>query len=292
MNIRDLKYVVELAKHQNFARASESSNVSQPALSMQIKKLEDELGVKIFERDKKNFLITKIGKEIIKQAELTILASEELKRIAKNAKNPQHIEVRIGAFPTLASYFFAKIIKKIRQKFPNLTIFLYEEKSEVLISKLRNGEIDLIFLASATELDFADCKKIFSEQFFLATPLKHPLTKRNKITQKDLKNLEIMLLAEGHCLRDQALEICSTIGSKTKTDFSATSLETLKLMVETNNAITLIPEIAIKKTDKIHYHKISDDLTRTVNCYWRKSAININLCLEIAGLASDEVSKI
>jgi len=147
MNIRDLKYLISLSKHQNFAKSALESNVSQPALSMQIKKLEDELGIKIFERDKQNFLITKTGEKIIEKAKQIILLSEEIKKIAKNAHDPFANEIHIGAFPTLASYFFPKIINKINRKFKDLKIFLVEEKSEILIKKLQDGEIDIAFLA-------------------------------------------------------------------------------------------------------------------------------------------------
>ena len=147
MNLRDLKYIVEVARERNFARASAKVFVSQPALSMQIKKLEETLGVEIFERDKQNFLITPVGAEIIKKAEIILQESEEIKMIAKNSKDPHKGEIRIGAFPTVASYFLPNFVKNIHKKFPHLKIFLIEAKSNELITKLKSGEIDFCLLA-------------------------------------------------------------------------------------------------------------------------------------------------
>jgi LysR family hydrogen peroxide-inducible transcriptional activator len=287
MNIRDLKYLISLSKHQNFAKSALESNVSQPALSMQIKKLEDELGIKIFERDKQNFLITKTGEKIIEKAKQIILLSEEIKKIAKNAHDPFANEIHIGAFPTLASYFFPKIINKINRKFKDLKIFLVEEKSEILIKKLQDGEIDIAFLAMPSKAEFANHEKIFSENFLLATPLDHPLAKKKKIHYKDMIGLELMLLIEGHCLHDQALQACNLIGAIPKTDFKASSLETLRQMVIMGTGITLIPEIAVNKNDKIAYLPIIDAPKRTIGCYFRKSAVDIKLIKEIIKLSKE-----
>ena len=189
MNIRDLKYLIAVAKEQHFARAAEKSFVSQPTLSMQIKKLEDELGVQIFERSQKNFLITKVGAEIIKKAEIILREAEEIKNIAKNSLDPMSGELRIGAFPTLAAYFFPKIIKKISKEFRKLKLLLVEEKTETLLGKLKSGEIDAAFIAMPCQDDGLENKKIFSEEFLLAVSQKHQLAKKKNIQTKDLKGL-------------------------------------------------------------------------------------------------------
>lgn len=284
MNLRDLKYLTSVAKEQHFARAAEKSFVSQPTLSMQIKKLEDELGVKIFERAQKKFLITKIGEEIIKKAELILREVEEIKNIAKNSKDPFSGEVRIGAFPTLASYFFPKIVGKISKKFPQLKLLLVEEKTETLLEKLKNGEIDAAFIVMPCDDFGLDHKKIFEEEFLLAVPQNHELAKRKKIDKKDLKQKELMLLEDGHCLRAQALEACSMLGAFENQDFRASSLETLRQMVSIGAGITFIPEIAVKKEDKISYLKIINPPQRKIGLYWRKSSPRKNLFLEISKL--------
>jgi LysR family hydrogen peroxide-inducible transcriptional activator len=285
MNLRDLKYIVEVAREKNFARASEKVFVSQPALSMQIKKLEDSLGVNIFERDKQNFLITPAGIEIIKRAEIILQESEEIKSIAKNFNDPFAGEIKIGAFPTVATYFLPNFVRNIHKKFPKLKIFLVEEKSDVLREKLLSGLIDATLLAMPIHDDSLIGEKIFSEKFLLATPKGHALAKKTKIQIKDLKNQELMLLEDGHCMRDQALEICSSVRAYENTDFQATSLETLRQMVANGNGITLIPEIAVRNDDKIAYTKIFNAPFRTVGLYYRKSSVRKSLIKEIIKLA-------
>lgn len=284
MNLRDLKYIVEVAREKNFARASQKVFVSQPALSMQIKKLEDNLGVNIFERDKQNFLVTPVGAEIIKKAEIILRESEEIKNIAKNSKDPNRGEIKIGAFPTVASYFLPNFVKNIRKKFPQLKTYLLEAKSDELIEKLKSGEIDCALLAMPINNENLIGEKIFSEKFVLATYKGHPLAKKNKIQIKELKNQELMLLEDGHCLRDQALEICSAVRAYENTDFKATSLETLRQMVANGTGITLMPEIAIRSDDKISYVKIFNAPFRTIGIYYRKSSVRKNLIKEIIKL--------
>jgi LysR family hydrogen peroxide-inducible transcriptional activator len=285
MNLRDLKYIVEVAREKNFARASAKVFVSQPALSMQIKKLEETLGVEIFERDKQNFLITPVGAEIIKKAEIILQESEEIRMIAKNSKDPHKGEIRIGAFPTVASYFLPNFIKNIHKKFPHLKIFLIEAKSDELITKLKSGELDLCLLAMPIADDNLIGEKIFSEKFLLATPKGHPFSKKSKIQIKELKKQELMLLEDGHCMRDQALEICSMVKAFENQDFRATSLETLRQMVANGTGITLMPEIAVRTDDKIAYVKIFNAPFRTIGIYYRKSSVQKNLIKEIIKLA-------
>ena len=285
MNLRDLKYIVEVAREKNFARASAKVFVSQPALSMQIKKLEETLGVEIFERDKQNFLITPVGAEIIKKAEIILQESEEIKMIAKNSKDPHKGEIRIGAFPTVASYFLPNFVKNIHKKFPHLKIFLIEAKSDELITKLKNGELDFCLLAMPIADENLIGEKIFSEKFLLATPKGHQFSKKSKIQIKELKNQELMLLEDGHCLRDQALEICSIVRAYENQDFRATSLETLRQMVANGTGITLIPEIAVRSDDKISYVKIFNAPFRTIGIHYRKSSVQKNLIKEIIKLA-------
>ena len=285
MNLRDLKYIVEVAREKNFARASAKVFVSQPALSMQIKKLEETLGVEIFERDKQNFLITPVGAEIIKKAEIILQESEEIKMIAKNSKDPHKGEIRIGAFPTVASYFLPNFVKNIHKKFPHLKIFLIEAKSDELITKLKSGELDFCLLAMPVKDDNLIGEKIFSEKFLLATPKGHPFSKKSKIQIKELRKQELMLLDDGHCLRDQALEICSMVRAYENQDFRATSLETLRQMVANGTGITLIPEIAVRNDDKISYIKIFNAPFRTIGIHYRKSSVQKNLIKEIIKLA-------
>lgn len=284
MNLRDLKYIVEVAKERNFSNAAKKVFVSQPTLTMQIQKLEDELGVKIFERQNKNFLITEVGELIIKTAQEILDKEKELKELAKEFKDPFSGELRIGAFPTLASYYFPKITKKILQEFPKLKLLLVEEKTDELIKKLKNGEIDCAFLAMPVLEENLNHVEIFEEEFLLAVSKNNPLAKQTKsVSTIDLKNESLMLLEDGHCLRNQALEACSLLGNFTeKQDFKASSLETLRQMVAMNYGVTLMPEIAINKSDGISYLELSTKPTRKIALYYRKSSVKTKLFTEIA----------
>ncbi len=287
MNIRDLKYIVAVAKERHFAKAANASAVSQPALSMQIKKLEDELGVKIFERSQKNFIITKVGAEIIKKSEIILRTTDEIKNIAKNSQNPFAGEIKIGAFPTLASYFFPQNIKKISKKFSQLKLLLIEEKTDILIKKLQNDEIDCALLAMPVLADSFDVKKIFEEEFLLAVPINHKLAKKKKVRKEDLKGESLMLLEEGHCLRNQALEACSMLGAFEQQDFKATSLETLRQMIIAGSGITLMPEIAAQKDSRIAYIRIENAPRRTIGLFWRKNSARKELMRELSKILSN-----
>lgn len=284
MNIRDLQYIASVARNRSFAKAASQSFVSQPALSMQIKKLEDELGIKIFERTKKNFLITAIGEEILNRAEIILREVEEIKTIARNSNDPLAGEIKIGAFPTFASYFLPEFISRLHRNFPKLKIFLVEEKTDKLIKKLQNGELDCAFLANATSGENIS-KKIFSEKFLLAVPKNHELIKKQKITINDLRGFEIMLLEDGHCLREQAVEVCNLIGAVETKNFRASSLETLRNMVASGNGITFIPEIAVKKNDKIIYLNIKNAPERSIYLHWRKSSTKEELLQKVLQVA-------
>ncbi len=282
MNIRDLKYIVAVAKEGHFAKAANQVFVSQPTLSMQIKKLEEELGITIFERSKKNFLVTKAGAEIIKKAEIILREAEEIKNIAKNSRDQYVGDFVIGAFPTLAPYFLPQITAKINKKFPKLKLFLVEEKTEKLISELKSGRIDAALLAMPIIDEDFDSIQIFEEDFLLAVSKKHELAQKKEVKLRDLKEKELMLLEDGHCLRDQALEICSMAGALAQQSFKATSLETLRQMVAVGSGITLIPEIAAKKDNKISYIKINHAPKRRIGLFFRKTSVRKELIREMA----------
>ncbi|MBU6339534.1 MAG: LysR family transcriptional regulator [Rickettsiales bacterium] len=281
MNLRDLKYIIAVDSEKHFAKAADKCFVSQPALSMQIKKLEEELGVEIFERGNE-VLTTEVGKKIIAKAHHILQETKMMKEIAENYKNPYAGELRIGAFPTLSPYLFPQIAHKISKKFSQLKLLLIEEKTAELIRQLKAGEIDAAFIAMPIlENDFM-AEKIFEEQFLLAVPKNHQLAKKKKVSKDDLKGKSLMLLEEGHCLRNQVLEACSTLGAFEKEDFRATSLETLRQMVIAGVGITLMPKIAIgKKDNNISYVEIVNAPKRSIGLYSRKGFVKKDLLSKI-----------
>ncbi len=289
MNLRDLKYIVEVDAEKHFAKAAQKCFVSQPALSMQIKKLEDEIGVQIFERGNNDILTTEVGKKIIQKAQKILFEASEMKKIAENFKDPFAGEFRIGAFPTLSPYLFPKITQKISKKFLKLKLLLIEEKTDELIKKLQNGELDASFIAMPILGNDFESEKIFEEPFLLAVPKNHELSKKKKITKADLHGKSLMLLEEGHCLRNQALEACSTLEAFEKEDFRATSLETLRQMVIAGVGITLMPRISKQKEDKISYIEIINAPRRTIGLCWRKGYVKKGLIKEIIKIVKNEI---
>jgi LysR family hydrogen peroxide-inducible transcriptional activator len=288
MNLRDLKYLVAVADYKSFRKAADATFVSQPTLSMQIKKLEDFLQVTLIERTNKKVLMTPIGLEIVSIARKILQDADNISTIAKAAKNPLIGELKLGAFPTLAPYLFPNIIVDIVKKFPDLKMLLVEEKTEILTNKLKVGQIDLAFLAlpiNEPELEFV---KVFSEDFYLAVPKNHKLAKQKSVTTKDISDEKIMLLEDGHCLREQALEVCSTIGALEDKSFRATSLETLRAMVSAGSGITLMPKIAIKDDKNIAYIPFESSKNnstkpqRDIALVWRKSSVRKELFKKIA----------
>lgn len=274
MNIRDLEYICAVADEKNFTKAAQKLFVSQPTLTMQIQKLEFERSVQIFERRGRSFVITEAGEKIIAKSREILRNVEDIKNIARNYQDPFSGEIKIAAFPTLASYYFPKITTKFLNKFPNLKLLLVEEKTDSLIKSLKDAKIDCAFLAMPVNDDALESFEIFEEEFLLAINNKHKLAKTKKIiNNQDLANESLMLLEDGHCLRDQALEACNLLGNiKTRSDFTASSLETLIQMVEIGAGITLIPEIAARKSKNITYLKLATKPSRKIGLYYRKSS--------------------
>jgi len=246
MNIRDLLYVVAVADLRHFGRAAERCHVSQPTLSMQIRKVEDYLGVEIFERAGRRVLVTTAGEQIIERARVLLRDYEELQLTAKRLKDPSAGQYRLGAFPTLAPYLLPRIVPSIHAAFPRMRLLLLEEKTEQLLLRLRRGQLDLALLALPVAGEDLECAPLLEEPFLLATEPGHPLAARGSVSVENLLDHPLLLLDEGHCLREQALEFCKLNALEESQEFRATSLPTLLQMVSTGLGITLVPEMATR----------------------------------------------
>lgn len=253
MNVRDLRYLVALIDTRHFGRAAEACFVSQPALSMQIKKLEQSLGVQLLERSNKSVMITEIGELLGERARQVLQQVDEMKHLARQAADPFSGDLTLGIFPTLAPYLLPHITQKLRKKFPRVSFFLIEEQTAVLLDKLKTGKVDAAILALPVHEKGLVIAPLFSEDFYLAVPKQHDFAKRKSIQHKDLCDQDLLLLEDGHCMRDQALSLCSMVNAKEKQSFRATSLETLRHMVAAGIGMTLIPNLARKNNDGVHY---------------------------------------
>ncbi|HEX5340147.1 MAG TPA: LysR substrate-binding domain-containing protein [Gammaproteobacteria bacterium] len=246
MNLRDLHYLRALAEHRHFGRAAEACFVSQPTLSTQIRKLEEELGVVLVERGSRQVLLTEAGKAVLARAHEVLDGAEDIRQIARSLSDPASRTLRLGIFPTLGPYLLPHVLPGVRKRFPKLELLLIEEKTEELLTRLREGRLDAAIVALPVHEEGLHAKFLFEEPFLLAVPEKHPLAKRATVTMANLQNQDLLLLEEGHCLRDQALEVCHLGGAHERAGFRATSLETLRYMVAGGTGITLIPALATR----------------------------------------------
>lgn len=249
MNLRDLKYIIAVAETQHFGKAAERCFVSQPTLSGQIKKLEEELGVAIFERTNRSVSITPIGNAILEHARLIMEQADVIEQLALAHQDPLAGPLRIGAIPTLSPYLMPLILLPLKQQHPQLKLVLSEEMTDRLLDRLRNHEIDAALLATAVDEPDLETIPLFDEPFWLAHPRDHAFYNKETITRADLENTELLLLSEGHCLAKQAMDICHLKGRKEQgvmADLRAASLETLLQLVSAGFGSTLVPALAMR----------------------------------------------
>lgn len=279
MNLRDLEYIVAVADCLNFSEAAQQCHVSQPTLSAQIKKLEEEIGSAIFERTNKRVMATDAGEAIIARARRVISEVNGIRETARLARDPLSGKFRLGAFPTLASYIFPRLVEEIVAAMPNLRLILVEEKTHILLEQLRQGSIDCAFLALPVFDDFLISRKVFDDPFLLAVNARSSIAARKTISVDEMKAKKLLLLAEGHCLRDQALVFCHATGAEETTDFRATSLETLRMMVKAGTGATLMPRVAVNGKDPdIRYIPFSGrGPSRTIGLVWRQTSHAIEI---------------
>lgn len=245
MNIRDLEYLAALAEYKHFRRAADACHVSQPTLSGQIRKLEDELGITLLERTSRKVLFTQSGLVLVEQAKKVLREVKLLREMASNQGKEMTGPLHIGVIPTVGPYLLPYIMPTLKQSFPELELFLYEAQTSQLLDQLETGRLDCAIVASVRETEAFIEVPIFNEKMFLAVSEQHPWATSKQIQMSQLKGHEVLMLDDGHCLRDQALGYCFTAGAKENAHFQATSLETLRNMVAANAGITLMPELAV-----------------------------------------------
>jgi len=277
VNLRALQYFVTLADLKHFSKAADACFVSQPTLSTQIKKLEEELGVQLVERSPKNIMLTTTGEEIARRAQQVLNDVEQIRVVARRSTKPAEGTLRLGLFPTLAPYLLPHVVPQIRARYPNLHLQLAEEKTEDIIRLLQRGSLDAALLALPVPEDGLEVEVLFKEPFVVALPEHHALAARENIGLGDLVGTELLLLEEGHCLRDHALEVCALAGAHERVDFHATSMETLRQMVAADVGITLMPLLAVKppiaKTENLAIRPFTGKApSRTIALVWRSSS--------------------
>jgi LysR family transcriptional regulator, hydrogen peroxide-inducible genes activator len=245
MNFKDLQYALALEKRRNFSRAAEECGVAQPTLSAQVRKLEDELGVELFERDGRTIRVTPTGELILDQARLALGALARIEELAQMRSDPMVGPLRVGVIPTLAPYLLPDVLGELQSQLPNAPLVVVEDMTHRLLDAINTGRLDVALLATEHRDGNLSEIELFDEPFSLAMPAEHPLVARSRIRVDDLDPASLILLAEGHCLADQARALCGAARSRDgRSDLSATSLETVLNLVEAGLGMTIVPALA------------------------------------------------
>jgi LysR family hydrogen peroxide-inducible transcriptional activator len=277
MTLQELKYLVALADHGHFGKAAEACFITQSTLSTQIKKLEDFLGVTLFDRSLKRVTPTPTGKEILAAARNIVEESERIRALAKHAQDPMTRTLNLGVIPTLGPYYLPHALTLIRAKHPGLRLLLREEMTPQILEHLADGKLDAGLLALPVSDDALRVEPLFYEPFYAALPADHALTQQATLKVADIMREKLLLLDEGHCLRDQALDVCG-VGSAGREEVRATSLETLRQMVGMGLGLTLLPALAVDAAPRISKKSVAvrpfkqPAPGRTIGLVWRKRA--------------------
>lgn len=253
--------------------------------------MEEELDVELLERSRSGFMFTPSGVEVLKRAHVILQQAEEIEALAQVWHDPYSGPLSLGAFPTLAPYYFPQIIDHLVESYPNLQINLVEEKTHVLLERLLEGSLDAAFLALPEEEELLEHGTIFSENFLVGVAPSHRWATQKTVGTDALAQEKLLLLEEGHCLRGQALDFCSQSGVNEVLNFRASSMETLLQMVAMGRAVSLIPHCVAQRNPHLHYLNIKGGgAERTIALFWRKSSVRRDLMLELVDDLSRDFS--
>jgi LysR family hydrogen peroxide-inducible transcriptional activator len=272
MNLRDLEYIIAVADLSSFSGAAEACNVSQPSLSAQVKKVEEELGVKLFERNKRNVKLSQFGHAFVPRARRILEEIDKIKIDARQQLDPFQGKLVLGAIATVAPYLFPSILQAVRESAPDLAITLREGVTGSLLRNLLEGSIDVAIVSLPTDTHAFEDYELFTDPFLFAVGQDSPLAAQSVVSEDTLRGQKLILLEEEHCLRDQALSICQGSLMQEDRGFRATSLETIRHVVATGQGVTLMPQLARRDNDGIVYMPIQGKgFSRSIGLVWRKN---------------------
>ncbi len=273
ITLRQLEYLKALAEERHFGRAAERCAVSQPGLSTQIKLLEERLEAPVVERRKKDVLLTPLGEEVLMHAQNMLNGRDAIMALGEQYHKPLTGKLVMGVIPTIAPYLLPKLAPMITGEFPKLKLYLKEEQTPHMVEALHKGDLDVGLLALPIDDKDLITEDLFSEEFYVALPNGHPLAKKKVLSVDEIFHEDLLLLEEGHCLRDQAMEICKLADyAPSGVNFRATSLETLKCMVGEGLGITLLPKMTIRENEKFITRPLKTDSKRHIGLIWRATS--------------------
>lgn len=280
MTLTELRYIVAAARERHFGRAAEACHVSQPTLSVAIKKLEEELDLKIFERGANEISVTALGEDIVRQAQSVIEQASAIKEIAKRGKDPLAGPLRLGIIYTIGPYLLPALVKGVIEQYAQMPLLLQENFTVKLLEMLRTGELDCAIMAEPFPDSGLAVAPLYDEDFMIAVPANHPFASRSEVSAEELKQETMLLLGAGHCFRDQVLEVCpefarfSSNAEGISKSFEGSSLETIKHMVASGIGVTVVPSLSVPKEEQAHLRFIPFKGTapsRRVVLAWRKT---------------------
>ena len=280
MTLTELRYIVAVARERHFGRAAEACNVAQPTLSVAVKKLEEELDVKLFERGNTEIGVTPLGEEIVRQAQAVLEQAAAIKEIAKRGKDPLAGPLRLGVIYTIGPYLLPELVRNTIARVPQMPLMLQENFTVKLLDMLRAGELDCAIMAEPFVDAGLAVAPLYEEPFMVAVPRTHHLASRESISADELKRETMLLLGAGHCFRDHVLEVCpefarfSSDAEGIRKSFEGSSLETIKYMVAAGMGVTVVPGLSVPKEDQPHIVYVPFEghpPTRRVVLVWRRS---------------------
>ena len=280
MTLTELKYIVAVARERHFGRAAEACFVSQPTLSVAIKKLEEELDVKIFERGASEVSVTPLGEQIVRQAQQVIEQAQAIREIAKLGKDPVAGPLRLGVIYTIGPYLLPELVKHAIEHVPQMPLMLQENFTAKLLDMLRMGELDCAVMAEPFPDTGLAVAPLYDEPFQAAVPVNHPFAQRAQVTAEELKNETMLLLGTGHCFRDHVLEVCpeyarfASNAEGIRKSFEGSSLETIKYMVASGMGVTVVPQLSVPAELQAHIRYVpfaAPVPTRRVVLAWRRT---------------------
>ena len=273
--LKQLKYLCAVAEHQHFGHAAKACHVSQSTLSAGVVELEETLGATLVERNHRNVLLTTLGIDVVARATDILVSVDELVSVCEAAGQPFHGKMRMGVIPTIAPFLLPGLLTRLREEYPDFMLYIREDLSENLVQALQAGELDVLLLALPFAADNVDVMPLLDDPFYLTSRPDHPLAKRAHLKTRDLDGEDVLLLEDGHCLRDHALEACRLRETQISVPYQATSLSTIVQMVANGIGITLLPKMAIDTgitsgTDLVVRPFEQAEVQRSIGLMWRK----------------------
>ena len=270
LNLKDLEYVKAIAHHKHFRKAADACFVSQPTLSGQVKKLEQELNVVLFDRSTKQVTLTAQGERLLTQINVILEQTEILKELAATSNGPLQGKLRIGIIPTIAPYLLSALLTSMKAAFSDSHFSFIEMQTATMLEALDNGELDFAILADVPELKNYHTVNVYKEDFMVAVSTDNPLSNRKKVALSELQSCNLLMLSDGHCFKDQAQKFCFSAGVDVSNQYQGNSLETLLALVAINDGVTFVPRLACTQRVGVSYLPIFPNQQRNVVFACRK----------------------